>query len=196
MNNAAIIGAELAHRVLSGDRRAEAELVVRFQKGVRRIIIRVTRSLPLTEELCQETFIVTLRRLRSVPLDDPAKLSAFIAQTARNLAIAEKRKQRRRRTDNGGLGIEDLAGADEREDRWAEASAASWAVHAVLKDLASERDRSVLVRHYLDDEDRTAICRDLGIKESVFNVILFRARRRFLEKLTRSGIGRADIFSA
>jgi RNA polymerase sigma-70 factor, ECF subfamily len=196
MNNAAIIGADLAHRVLSGDRRAESELVARFQKGVRQIIIRATGSLSLAEELSQETFIVMLRRLRSVPLEDPGKLSAFIAQTARNLAIAEKRKKRRRRTDTGGQGIEELAGADEREDRWAETSAAAWAVRVGLQELSSERDRNVLIRHYLHDEDRPAICRDLGINESTFNVILFRARRRFLERLTRCGIGPGDLFSA
>jgi RNA polymerase sigma factor (sigma-70 family) len=194
MKDAALIGADLAHRVLSGDRGAEAELVARFQKGVRQIIIRVTGSRSLADELGQETFIVTLRRLRTVPLANPAKLAAFIAQTARNLGIAEKRKERRRRTDTGGQGIEELADADSSEERWAEATAAAWAVRLGLKELLSERDRSVLVRHYLHDEDRTAICRDLGINESAFNVILFRARRRFLEKLTRSGIGRADLF--
>ncbi|HUN76938.1 MAG TPA: sigma-70 family RNA polymerase sigma factor [Steroidobacteraceae bacterium] len=195
MNNTAMIGAELAHRVLRGDRGAEAELVARFQKGVRQVIVRMTGNLSLAEELTQETFIVTLRRLRSVPLQDPTKLAAFIAQTARNLAIAEKRKERRRRTDTGGQGIEQLPGAEDDEDRWAEAASAAWAVRVVLKELPSERDRGVLIRHYLHDEDRTAICRDLGIKESAFNVILFRARKRFLEKLVRRGIGRADLFS-
>lgn len=195
MDGAAIIGADLAYRVLSGDRRAEAELVVRYQKGVRLIIIRVTGSPSLAEELSQETFIVTLRRLRSAPLQNPAKLAAFIAQTARNLAIAEKRKERRRRTDTGERGVEELADADNGEDRWADASAAARAVRLGLKDLPSDRDRSVLIRHYLNDEDRSTISRDLGIHESAFNVILFRARRRFLENLLRRGIGRADLLT-
>jgi RNA polymerase sigma-70 factor, ECF subfamily len=195
MDDSAITDTDLAHRVLSGDRRAEAELVARFQKGVRQVIVRVTGNLSLAEELSQETFVVTLRRLRSVPLEDPAKLLAFIVQTARNLAIAEKRKERRRRTDAGGHAIEELADASLEDDHWADADAAAAAVHAVLKELRSERDRQVLVRHYLHDEDRAVICRDLGIHEAAFNVILFRARRRFLEKLTECGIRRADVLS-
>jgi RNA polymerase sigma-70 factor, ECF subfamily len=193
VSDLALTDADLAHRVLTGDRRAEAELVARFQKGVRRIIAKVTRNLSLAEELSQETFVVTLRRLRSVPLEDPAKLPAFIVQTARNLAIAEKRKQRRRRTDTGGHGIEELADISVGDDRWADADSAAVTVRAVLKGLSSERDRQVLVRHYLRDEDRAVICRELGIKETAFNVIVFRARRRFLQKLTQCGIGRTDI---
>jgi RNA polymerase sigma factor (sigma-70 family) len=195
MNDLGITDADLAHRVLTGDRRAEAELVARFQKGVRQVIERMTGDLSLAEELGQETFVVTLRRLRSVPLEDPTKLPAFIAQIARNLAIAEKRKQRRRRTDTGGRRIEELAEASAGDDRWADADAAGAAVRAVLKELSSERDRQVLIRHYLYDEDRAAICRDLGVREAAFNVILFRARRRFLQKLTDYGIGRSDFFS-
>ncbi len=196
MTHLAITNADLAYRVLTGDRRAEAELVARFQKGVRRITARVTGNQSLAEELSQETFVVTLRRLRSVPLEEPAKLPAFIVQTARNLAIAERRKERRRRTETGGRGIEQIGDADHGEDRWADANTAAWAVRVVLRELPSERDRSVLVRHYLYDEDRSAISRDLGIKESAFNVILFRARKRFLEKLTLRGISCRDLFSA
>jgi RNA polymerase sigma factor (sigma-70 family) len=189
----ATTAADLAHRVLSGDKRAEAELVARFQKGVQQVIVRVTGSLSLAEELSQETFIVTLRRLRSVPLQDPAKLPAFVAQIARNLAIAEKRKERRRRTDATGQGIEELADAVVSHDAWANATSAASAVRAIVNELPSERDRHVLVRHYLHDEDREVVCRDLGISESAFNVILFRARRRLLEKLTKRGIARADL---
>ncbi len=195
MNDSATTNPDLAHRVLNGDKRAEAELVARFQQGVLQIIVRMTGSPSLAEELSQETFIITLRRLRSMPLHEPAKLSAFIAQTARNLVIAEKRKERRRRTDSGADGIEDVPDANVGDDRWAHASSAASAVRAILKELRSERDRQVLVRHYLHDQDREAICRDLGINESAFNVILFRARKRFREKLTKRGIGRADLLS-
>jgi len=195
MSDSSTSNPDLAHRVLGGDKRAEAELVTRFQKGVRQILMRITGNLSLAEELCQETFIITLRRLRSVPLEDPSKLPAFIAQTARNLAIAEKRKERRRRTDTDGEGIELIADATATHDRWADVSAAASAVRTILQELPSERDRSVLIRHYLHDEDRALICRDLGINEAAFNVVLFRARKRFLEKLARRGIRRADLFS-
>jgi RNA polymerase sigma-70 factor, ECF subfamily len=195
MTESATTNPDLAHRVLDGDKRAEAELVARFQNGVRQILMRVTGNLSLAEELSQETFIITLRRLRSVPLEDPSKLPAFIAQTARNLAIAEKRKERRRRTDTDAEGIELIADANAGDDRWADASSAASTVRAILKELPSDRDRNVLIRHYLHDEDRAVICRDLGINESAFNVALFRARRRFLEKLARRGIRRADLFS-
>jgi RNA polymerase sigma-70 factor (ECF subfamily) len=67
------------------------------------------------------------------------------------------------------------------------------AVHAMLKELKSSRDRSLLVRYYLQDEDKASICRDLGLSDSTFNVVLFRARERFLELLQKRGIGRGEL---
>jgi RNA polymerase sigma-70 factor, ECF subfamily len=195
MNELATQNADLAQRVRDGDKQAEAELVARFQNGIRQIIIRVTGQFALAEELSQETLIVTLRRLRSSPLEDPSKLSAFVAQTARNIAMAALRKERRRGARPSGEDIEEVADLAPGHDTRADAHLMATAVRAVLKELASERDRRILVRHYLDDEDPEAICRDLGINESTFRVILFRARKRFLEKLEARGIRRTDLFS-
>ncbi len=40
--------------------------------------------------------------------------------------------------------------------------------------MKSVRDRTLLVRYYLKDEDKKDICRELGLTELSFNVILFR----------------------
>lgn len=195
MNELATQNADLAQRVRDGDKRAEAELVAQFQTGIRQIIIRVTGSFALAEELAQETLIITLRRLRSSPLQDPAKLSSFIARTARNLALAAMRKERRRRAKTFGSDIEDIADLAPGHDTSADMNRMAAAIRSVLKELTSERDRHILVRHYLDDEDPATICRDLGISESTFRVILHRARKRFLEKLQARGFTRSDLFS-
>jgi RNA polymerase sigma-70 factor (ECF subfamily) len=195
MTESAISHEELAWRILSGDKAAESELYMRFQSGVRQIIARITGNFALAEELSHETVIVALKRLRSVPLEDPSKLPAFIAQTARNLAIAEKRKETRRRTESGGIEVDEVAGAAPAHECQADAEWAAGTVRAILRELPSERDRRILVRHYLQDDDRSAICRDLGIDEARFHLVLFRARKRFLERLERRGIRRADVFS-
>src|SRR6185295_11104399 len=90
---------DLVRRIRAGEAQAEVELTRRFERGITQILVRQTRNFALAQELCQETLIIVLKRLRTQPLTQPEKLAAFIAQTARNLAIAERRKERRRRTD-------------------------------------------------------------------------------------------------
>jgi RNA polymerase sigma-70 factor, ECF subfamily len=187
--------AELARRIHIGDKQAEAELFSRFQNGVRQIIWRVTGDFSRAEELTQETLIVALRRLRSGPLEDPTKLSAYVAQTARNLAIAEKRKERRRLTDTDSEALEDVPDGAVNHEGGLHLDTAANTVRKLLTELHPERDRNILVRHYLYDEDKQIICREWGITEPTFHVILFRARKRFLELLKKRGISRTDLFS-
>ncbi len=194
MNPAGIADAELADRISRGDEDAETELYRRFSAGVKQILSRATGDFALAEELCQETLIVVLKRLRSDPLSDPTRLPAFIAQTARNLAMAEHRKQRRRRTSTGSDELEDAMDDAPGQENQAHIRSAAVAVRTVLQELKSARDRLLLVRYYLRDEDKESICRDLGLSEPSFNIILFRARNRFLDLLQKKGIGRGDLF--
>lgn len=195
MSETAVADADLALRIHRGDRQAEAALFARFSPGIQAIVRRATGSYALAEELTQETLIVTLRRLRAAQLEDPAKLAAFVAQTARNLAIAAKRKARRQRTDSGTDEIDDVPDATSSHDNCVEADSAARAVRALLQELRSERDRQILAHHYLEGRDKTEICQEWGISDTMFHVALFRARKRFLELLDRRGIRRNDLLS-
>jgi RNA polymerase sigma factor (sigma-70 family) len=184
---------ELAQQIYAGDKRAEAELFTRFGAGVRQILLRVTGSSATAEDLCQETLIVTLQRLRSKPLEDPSRLAAFVAQTARGLALAERRKERRRRTDTDSEAISEMPDLAHGQESEAQVDSIAAVVQKLLRDLPSERDQLLLVRYYLRGEDRVEICRDLEITEASFNVALFRARARFQKLLARRGLIEADL---
>jgi hypothetical protein len=53
----------------------------------------------------------------------------------------------------------------------------------------------VLVRFYLDDEDKEKICSELRLSEEHFNRVIFRARNRFRELLERRGLWKADLLA-
>jgi RNA polymerase sigma-70 factor, ECF subfamily len=184
---------DLAHRIRAGDRQAEAELSSRFERGITQILVRQTRNFALAQELCQETLIIVLKRLRSQPLDTPEKLSAFVAQTARNLAFAERRKEKRRRTDAAGEEMNDMPDEQRDQEDDAQRESAAAAVRAVLAEMKSARDRMLIVRYYLREEDKDVICRELNVTPPSFNVVLFRARSRFLELLKKRGLGGRDL---
>jgi RNA polymerase sigma-70 factor (ECF subfamily) len=193
MSGLAWSNTELAQQIYAGDKRAEAELFTRFGAGILQILLRVTGSAAAAEELCQETLIVTLQRLRSKPLEDPSRLAPFVAQTARNLALAERRKERRRRTDTDSEAISEVPDLALEQERERQLDSIAATLRKLLRELRSERDQLLLVRYYLRGDKRTDICRDLEITAEQFNVALFRARARFQKLLARRGIRAADF---
>ena len=62
---------------------------------------------------------------------------------------------------------------------------AARAVRQLLKEMRLPRDREVLVRVYLYDQDKDQVCRELGIDEQHYKRVLHRARARFAELLQR-----------
>ncbi len=151
-----------------------------LRAGVLFLLNRIVQEPALAEDLCNETFRIVLERLRRGPLEDPSKLDSFLAQTARNLAMADRRRTNRRHTVTGEqTAIDDFA--DERSDpgNQAESQERATAIRKVLQELPNLRDRQLLVRHYLNDEDKSSICRDLNLTEEHFNRVVYRARERF-----------------
>jgi RNA polymerase sigma-70 factor (ECF subfamily) len=156
------------------------ETLRQLRAGVLFILNRMVQEPALAEDLCNETFRIVLERLRRGPLEDPGKLDSFLAQTARNLVMADRRRTIRRHTVTGEqAAIDDFA--DERSDpgNQAESQERAAAIRKVLQELPNLRDRQLLVRHYLDDEDKSSICRDLNLTEEHFNRVVYRARERF-----------------
>lgn len=195
MQSPASTFADLLQRIHAGDRDAEGDLTRRISQGITQVAVKHTGNFALAQEICQETLIILLTRLRSEPLRDPEKVSAFVAQTARNLAIAEHRKQARRKTETGSDSIEEVEDTSQAQDRDIERESAAVAIRAVLDEMPNPRDRTLLVRYYLHDEEKQAICEDLSMSEASFNVVLFRARSRFLEMLQKRGLRAADFMS-
>src|SRR5688500_3957007 len=72
-----------------------------LRDGVLHVLRHILRDKSLADDLCNETFRVVLERLRQQPLEDPDKLAAFLAQTARHLARNVQRAEVRRRTFTG-----------------------------------------------------------------------------------------------
>ncbi|MEM1182802.1 MAG: sigma-70 family RNA polymerase sigma factor [Acidobacteriota bacterium] len=170
--------ADLVTRTSAGDRDAEAELVAELSRGTLLFIRRLTQDVELAEDLCQETFRIVLMSLREGRLKNPKRLAAFVQGTAKNLLRSEWRKRDRRglHSDVSGLSLQ-----DESPDPWDRARQAEDRAHVrqILDEMPSERDRQVLYRHYLEDQEKSEICSRLGIAAEQFNLILFRARQRF-----------------
>ena len=168
-------------RVIAGDADAETELVDRYKDGIAVIIGRIVRNDAVTEDLSQETFRLVLEKIRGGEVREPERLSGFICGVAENLAIAHVRRMRR------ALNQEEIGEAEKLRDpqpnqfdqllRLERAAI----VHQVIDELRVERDRQVLFRYYIAEEEKSQICADLGLGSKQFNSILFRALKRYKE---------------
>jgi RNA polymerase sigma-70 factor (ECF subfamily) len=56
-------------------------------------------------------------------------------------------------------------------------------VRRLIGELDTDRDRQILYRFYIAEEDKERICADLELSSLHFNRVLFRARQRFKELL-------------
>jgi RNA polymerase sigma-70 factor (ECF subfamily) len=173
--------AGLASRIATGDRSAEEEMVRRYSRGVFMLLRHATGDHPLAEDLHQETFRICLDKIRRGELREPEKLSGFICNVARNLVVESFRRASRFGKRVGMEAAE--AVVDDKSSQFNRLLAEERAkiVRRVLDELHSFRDRELLYRFYVAEEDKARICEDLGLSSLHFNRVLYRARERFRE---------------
>ncbi len=187
-------GGELSRRIREGDSSAESELIRQFEPGLRVLLRRRTGGdHGLLEDLVQETLLVVIQRLRGSGIEDPEKLAAFAAQTARNLAIASLRKAERQKTDVDSAATERNVDSARGVAALAEDFEAALAVRTLLRDIPQARDRLMLKRFYLEDHDKEVICQEMQLSEAAFNQALSRARRRFRQIIEERGFTKRDL---
>jgi RNA polymerase sigma-70 factor (ECF subfamily) len=176
----------IARRVHAGDADAERELVERYSQGLLFHLRRLTGDPFLADDLHQETFRVVLLRLRAGELEQPERLAGFILRTGRNLSLGSSRRLVRRG---------DYAPSDPPDEPSDPAPGqldqvlrreAAEAVRQLIAELDAERDREVLLRFHVAEEEKETICEDLGLTGLQLNVVLFRARQRFKALVERS----------
>jgi RNA polymerase sigma-70 factor, ECF subfamily len=173
--------ADLVRRITSGDQQAEAELVERYSRGVMLIIRRELGGACMADDLYQETFRIALEKIRRGDVREPEKLPGFMCSIARNLVIDYFRRAARQESLTG---VEEATPLpyptpDQLEELLQREKGAI--VRQVINELPSDRDRQILFRFYIAEEEKERICADLGLTGLHFNRVLFRARERYRE---------------
>jgi len=173
------VARDLVARIQAGDGDAEAVLYERYRRGVLFTLSRMTADHALCEDLQQETLRLAIEKIRNGDVRKPESLNGYIRNIAKNLFIAEYRKKHRRGEN------EDWEAAPEPVDLAADPHFATARaqeadlVRALLRELKHQRDRQLLLRFYVGQEEKQQICQDLQMDPKIFNSILHRARQRF-----------------
>lgn len=170
----------MVDRIRAGDGFAETELVTRFDRGVRAILRNVARNSALVEDLHQETMRILLERIREGAIRDPTQLGSFVASLARNLATQHFRKAQQTQSTGEGELERLVDPSPDAQEALAQRDQANL-VRQVLESLSMKRDRDVLRRFYLGQDDKDLLCAEYGLSSLQFNRVLHRARDRFRE---------------
>lgn len=168
--------------------------VYRDYPGLRALILRRVRDADVAADILQDAAVTTLEKLRSGEIEHPENVGGYLYRVALNHLRNHRRKDRG--AVSSAESLDELRDSEDDPD-WTRVGRPQWASAArrVLEEMPVARDREVLVRFYLDDEDKEMICRELGLSEEHFNRVIFRARNRFRELLERRGMWKADLLA-
>lgn len=172
---------ELVNRIVAGDLAAEDELVRRYQHGVAVIIEQIVRNRSITEDISQDTFRIVIAKVRRGELRDAERLSGFVCGVARNTAVAHIRKLRHSQNHHTIADADHITDPTPNQLDKVLRDEQSKVVRQLINELKQKRDRDLLFRYYIGEEDKDKICQDLGLTRAQFHNVIFRATRRFKE---------------
>lgn len=178
---------DIVRRIIAGDPAAEDEVVRRYEHGVAVIIDHIVRSQSATEDASQETFRIVIEKLRRGNLRQPERLSGFVCSVARNTAIEHIRRAKRSNSREESGDAERLPDSAPSQLEQILTKERAKVVRQTILELNVERDRDLLFRYYVAEEDKDRICLDLGLTRAQFNNVIYRALARFKELYVRKG---------
>ncbi|MEJ1960571.1 MAG: sigma-70 family RNA polymerase sigma factor [Gammaproteobacteria bacterium] len=163
--------------------------------GLKAQLTRVTRDAELAADLLQDAIVTALQKLEAGEIEHRGQLDGYVYRVALNHLRNHRRK------DKSPVSASDVltelvdADGENRPARAIQGGQFGTVVTRLLKEMSSPRDREVLMRFYLQEEDRGALCRSLALTDLQFNRVIFRARARFRELLERRGYDKTDFLA-
>jgi len=175
--------ANYVQRLKDGDRRTEDHFasyfgnLIRIKAGIR------MRSREALEDVRQETLLRVLRNLRKGAIEHPERFGAYVNSVCTHVMLEHFRGDSRwsplpdegSELENGESDVESRLLQDERRDL----------VRLALDEL-SVKDRRLLHRIFLDEEDKDSVCEEFGVTREHLRVLLHRARGRLRATMRRA----------
>jgi RNA polymerase sigma-70 factor, ECF subfamily len=177
------------------DQSAIGRLIAKDYIGLRLLITRRTGDREVAADLLNDAVCKTWEKWRAGQIQRPHQIGGYIFQVAMNLLRNYRRTVADRPDRRAGLErLDQHHVAENATDTQLEEQVAS-KVKQLIRGMDSHRDRTVLVRFYLDEDDKDSICRDLGLSALQFDKILHRARLRLRGLLESHGFRGSDFLS-
>ena len=176
--------ADYVRRLRDGDNATEDHFARYFGDRIRiKAMVRL-RSPQLADDICQETLLRVLRSVRKATIEHPECLAAYVKMVCNHVMLELFRRER---------GVSQLSdGADEISSSQASVETemvqneGRALVKRVLGELAP-KDRELLQRIFLDEQDKDEICEEFKVNRDYLRVLLHRALGRLRSAITGRG---------
>ncbi len=170
-------------------------LIAREYFGLRLLIARRAGDPHVAADLLNDAVCTTWEKWLAGKIARPEQIAGYIFQVAMNLLRNRRRAMAERPEKRADAEVlESLAANDPVSLQQVEENLAV-RVKEIIRGMGSQRDRTILVRFYLNEEDKETICRDLELTPMQFARVLHRARGRLRQLLESQGFKGSDLFS-
>lgn len=175
----------LARRFRDSDMRSFKKIVDSLTESLMALAYRYTRDWESARDLCQDTW---LRVYEKIGAYDPARpFSTWLYTIHRNGCLSYiRRASFQREVPAGGAVPEPGTGAADCPDPHREIEKREFArrLREAMKDL-TDRQLEVFTRVDIEQQDRDAAARELGMNAATLRTTLHFARRRLAERLRK-----------
>ena len=171
------------------------EFLKRHYAGLHLLLRHRIKDAAVAAEMLNEAVATAITHMRLGRVAEPDKLAGYVYRVALNLY-----RNYRREFDNRSdiraktADIDQFAEVAVTEPDVMEASIVKQ-VRAVIEELPTPRDREIVKRFYLDEEDKASICTSLKLSPLHFDKVLFRARQRMRVLLEEKGLDKLDLLT-
>lgn len=177
-----------------GDDGISDEFMRRHYAGLQALLRRRIKDPAVAADLLNEAVATAMSHFRSGRIEQPDRLAGYVYRVALNLY-----RNYRREFDNRA----DLRAGPDDIHKIADSKASSepvdtgllQQVRQLIGELPTARDREIVKRFYLDEEEKESICRSLDLSPLHFDRVIFRARQRLRALLEAKGFVKSDFFN-
>lgn len=179
--------ADYVQRLREGDGATELHFAQYFGDLVRIKAVARLRSIHVADDVRQETLLRVLRNLRQGSIEHPERLGAYVNTVSNH--VMQEMYRRDRRAGEFPEDAGEIPSPDASVESGLLEDERSALVRRALGEL-SIKDRELLQRIFLDEEDKDAVCEEFSVTREYLRVLLHRARNRLRSALSR---GRAAV---
>ena len=131
------------------------------------------------EDIVSAAFLESLEKLAKQQIADTSRFSGFVYGVAFNLLRNYRRRIHNRPEARASeFALDSLPCSAANPDETLSQQSAARSLRLAVAELASPRDRELVLRFYLNEECKEDICREMGLTSLHFDKVLFRARTR------------------
>lgn len=170
------------------------EFIKQHYAGLQLLLQRRIKDSSVAAEMLNEAVATAITHMRVGRIAEPDRLAGYVYRVAMNLY-----RNYRREFDNRA---ELRAGPDDIQDVAAVSCGCEDAlepaivneIRSIIASLPTPRDREIVKRFYMNEENKEDICQALGLSPLHFDRVIFRARQRLRGLLEAKGFKKTDFF--